>query len=135
MAYEQIAEGNIWQLVNLSNYEYLIDEHQRGMVEIDLRYSIPQSIVDLLESQLQQQGVEELRVTTGSPLLRVYFRKGFPWLAVIAAIILALAVLAILIIGWRLFREIVPVGLQPLIGTIGIVVLIGLGLMVLTRRR
>ncbi len=78
------------------------------------------------------QGVS---VTTASPLLRIYFKKGFPWLAVIAAIILALAILAVLIAGWRLFKDVVPVGLQPIVAGLGLILIIVLGIILLARRR
>jgi len=49
-------------------------------------------------------------------LLRVSWRKGFPFLPVIVGIILGLIVLAILIIGWRLFKEVIAVIPEPFQG-------------------
>ena len=118
--YQLVKSGGFLDLAKLKNYESEFEEGQRGRLDIDLRYVVPQSVAGELQNRLKQAGVEECRVERGSPQLKVYFKKGFPWLAVIAATILALVVLAVLIIGWSLFKEIVPVALQPLIGTFGL---------------
>jgi hypothetical protein len=134
MSFQLIASGGILDVDELSQYESYLDEGQRGLIELDLRLPVSQSIASELEDKLRQAGVEEVRVTTASPMLRIYFRKGFPWLAVIAAVILGIIVLAVLITGWRLFKEVVPEGWQPLVGGLGLVLLIGLGIAILSRR-
>jgi len=131
--YQLIGSGGILDIDSLSEYEGGLGEGNRAVLELDLRLPVSQNIASELESRLRQAGVEEVSVSTASPLLRVYFKKGFPWLAVIAATILAMIVLAILIIGWRLFKEVVPEGLQPIIGTGLLVVFIGLGILVMRR--
>ena len=133
MAWQQIASGGIIDIQELSYYEGSIDEEQRGRLELDMRMSISHSLANQLQNELSQRGVAEVHVSTNSPLLVIEYRKGFPWLAVIAAAILAIAVLAVLIIGWRLFKEIIPAGLQPVVGTIGVVVLLGLGALLLSK--
>ena len=112
MSWQQIAQGNVLDLANIDQYDDYIPEGDRGLIKLDLRTSVPQSVANELEDLLKQQGVEDAEVTRGSPRLNIYFRKGFPWLAVIAAIILAMAVIAILIISWKLFKEVIPEGAQ-----------------------
>ena len=136
MAYELVGSGGILDAAELSQYEASLAEGQRGLLELDLRLPVSASVAAQLENELRQRGVLDVSVSTASPMLRVSWRKGFPWLAVIAAVVLGLVILAILIIGWRIFREVVPKGLQPLVGTGLIVAGIALvGLIVLRRRK
>lgn len=108
MAWEQIASGGLLEATNLAGYETsYIAEGQRGMLQLDLRMPVSQNIASQLQSQLLERGVTEAQVSTGSPVLNISWRRGFPWLAVIVAVILALIILAILIVGWKLYREIV----------------------------
>jgi len=124
MAYEKVASGGIFDLGVLSSYESYLSEGDQGLLELDLRTSVSQSIVSQLENQLKQAGVEDARVTTGSPKLKIYFKKGFPWLAIIVAIVLGLVVLAVLIVGWNLFK-LVPDPLKiPAAGAVVILVLL-----------
>ena len=133
MAWEFIASGGILEAWQLSQYEGYLPEGDRGMLELDLRLPVSQSVALELETQLKQAGVEEVSVTTASPMLRITFRKGFPWLAVIAATILAMIILAVLIVGWRLFKEIVPEEWQPLAGGLGLALLLLLGVALVKR--
>ena len=122
--WQEVKSGGFLDLAKLKNYESEFEEGQRGLLDINLRYVVPQSVASELENRLKQSGVEDCQVVVGSPRLKVYFRKGFPWLAIIAATILAMVVLAILIIGWSLFKEVVPESLQPLVGTFGLFAII-----------
>ena len=115
MAWEQIASGGLLDARDIEGYEAYISEGQRALIELNLRAPAPDYIVSELLSQLQKAGVREAQVTTGSPLLRVSWRKGFPFLPVVVGIILGLIALAILIIGWRLFREVAEVVPTPVI--------------------
>ena len=119
--WQEVAEGNFWQLANLSQYEPYFEEGDRGLLELDLRLPISEGVAQDLEDMLIEAGVPDVKVRTASPMLRIFFRKGFPWLAVIAAIIIGLIVLAILIVSWRLFRE-VP-GAVPLFAIAGLGIL------------
>ena len=122
MQYEKVASGGIFDLGVLSSYESYLNEGDKGVLELDLRTTVSQSVVKQLENQLKQAGVEDARVTTGSPKVKIYFTKGFPWLAIIVAIVLWLVVLAVLIVGWNLFK-LVP---DPFKSTaaVGVVVLV-----------
>ena len=126
--WEEVADGSFWELANLSQYEPYFEEGSRGLLELDLRLPVSADMARELENQLIEAGVAGVKVRTASPLLKIYFTKGFPWLAVIAAIILGLIALAILIVGWRLFRDIgVPVtSLLIIAGGIGVLVLAGM---------
>lgn len=135
MAYELIGSGGILDAVELSSYESQLAEGDKALIELDLRLPVSQGIASELAEKLRQAGVQGVSVTTASPLLRIYFKKGFPWLAVIAAAVLGLIVLAILIIGWRLFKDVVPVGLQPIVAGLGLILIIVLGIILLARRR
>ena len=123
MAWERIASGGLLDARDIERYEAYIIEGQRGLLELDLRAPAPDYIVAELQSQLQKAGVREAQVTTGSPLLRVSWRKGFPFLPVVVGIILGLIMLAILIVGWRLFREVAEVVPAPVI-TGGIILIL-----------
>ena len=125
MAYQEVADGNAFELANLDNYEGYFGEGDKGLLEVDLRLPVTEGVAQTLEEHLRNAGVEGVRVTTASPLLRIYFRKGFPWLAVIAATLLGLVVLAVLVVGWRLYKDVVPEGLEG----IGLIII---GLTILT---
>jgi len=116
MAWEQIASGELLDARDIERYEARINEGQRALLELKLRAPAPEYIVAELQSQLQKAGVWEAQVTTGSPLLRVSWRKGFPFLPVVVGIILGLIVLAILIVGWRLLKEVIAVIPEPFQG-------------------
>lgn len=134
MAYELIASGGLTELSGLTQYEGYLAEGDKGLFELDLRMPVSPSVASELETKLRQAGMPDVRVATASPRLWIYFRKGFPWLAVIAAAVLGLIILAVLIIGWRLFKEVVPEGLQPIVGGGGLMLLLGLGIILLSRR-
>jgi hypothetical protein len=138
MSYELIGSGGIIDAAEFTSYESQLAEGDKALIELDLRLPVSQDIASSLEDQLKQRGIPGVKVVTASPMLQIYFTKGFPWLAVIAAIILGMITLAILIIGWRLYKEVVPAGLQPVVGagiSIGLLVIIGLVIVLLIRRR
>ena len=134
MAWEQIASGGLLDARDIERYEAYIGEGQRALLEFDLRAPAPDYVVTELQSQLQEAGVREAQVTIGSPLLRVSWRKGFPFLPVVVGIILGLIVLAILIVGWGLFREIAEVVPAPVI-TGGVILVLAVAAMLVWQRR
>ena len=119
--WEEVADGSFWELADLRQYEPYFKEGSRGLLELDLRLPVSQNVAQDLEDKLREAGVEDVKVRTASPMLQIFFKKGFAWLAVIAAIIIGLIVLAILIVGFRLFRE-VP-GAVPLFAIAGLGIL------------
>lgn len=121
MSYQLVAEGGIIDAGSFASNESRIPEGSRAQIELDLRLPVTASVLSEIESRMRDRGIPDTSVTgSGTTRAVIRYRKGFPWLAVIAAIILAIAVLAVLIVGWRIFREVVPADLQPVIGTIGI---------------
>ncbi len=133
MALTAVAEGSIFDLPALPGYESELAEGSKNMLRLDLRLPVTQGVADTLEDALRGAGVAGVRVTTASPVLKIYFTKGFPWLAVIAGIILASLVLAALIIGWALFTEIK--GLIPLMALATIAVATVTGIYLITKPR
>jgi len=132
MPWEEVAEGPVWTLGSLSQYENELEEGSRNLLELDLRLPVSKDVARQLEDTLKDAGVEGVRVTTASPMLKIYWRKGFPWLLVIVAAILGLIVLAALIISWRLFTyigAIAPAAIPLMaIAGIGLLVLIGVSM-------
>ena len=106
MSYELIAQGSLIDATEISGYENYVEEEQKARLQLDLRSSISSSVASQLLNELKQHGVTDATVTTGDKLVTIGWRKGMPWLAVILTIILAIIVLAILIVGWRLYKEV-----------------------------
>lgn len=108
-------------LTTLPSYESSIAEGQRTRLDLSLSTQVPSEVLTTLQGQLTAQGVAEAQVAPTSSGVSVTWRKSFPWLAVIVAIILGIIVLAILIVSWQFFKEVAEVLPQPLI--IGAVVI------------
>jgi hypothetical protein len=106
MTWEMVSSGSILDAAQMQDYDGFLAEGQRGKLEVDLSFVPGADIVNWLQSEMLNRGVTDARVSTGSPMLNIEFRKTFFWLPVIAALVL---ILAILIVGWRFFREIVEV--------------------------
>jgi hypothetical protein len=109
--WEEVAQGGVIDLYSgMREYDALIPEGGRGMLRLNLRLPVSQNVADQVESALVAAGVPDVKVTTSSPVLRIYFRKGFAWLPVIVGVIIPLlVVLAIVIIGWQLYKQAGPV--------------------------
>ncbi len=133
--YELVASGGIVDAWELENADNLIAERQRGLLRLNLRSPLSSDILTTLNQELKARGVEEGKAEQNGQTVNIYFRKGFPWLAVIAAILLGIIILTILIVGWNLFKEVVPPELRPLIGTGIILLFVAVGYGVLTRRK
>jgi hypothetical protein len=133
MAWELLANGSLLDARHIAQYESKIQEGQRALLELDLRAPLPPGIVTELETKLRERGVKEIQVSTASPLLRISWRKGFPFLSVVLAIILGIVILAILIVGWRLFREVAGVVPAPVL-TSGLILVIAIVALMAWRR-
>jgi hypothetical protein len=134
MGYKLIAEGGILDATDIANYESYYDEGDKAVLDLYCRAPIPSSIISQLDSALRAAGVEGLEIKTGSPRLLIYCTKGFPWLAVIVAVILGIIALAILVWGWKLWKEVVPEGGEFI--TWGILAAAAIvAIILLTRRR
>ena len=106
MSYELVQRGGIGDYNLFQNAEERIDEGQKMKIVFQLRFGLPDWGIGELNNQLSMQGVTEGYAEEDGQNINVYARKGFPFLAVILAIILAIAIIAILIIGWEIYREI-----------------------------
>ena len=134
--WEEVAEGGVLDLYSgMRYYEQFIPEGSKVLCRFNLRTSLSPTTVNTLEQKMKDAGVKDVRVTTGSPVLNVYFTKGFPWLAAIAAIVL---VIAALIISWRILiwiEEAAPGSTKLLVwGGLGLVAILLLGAVTKTKR-
>ncbi len=122
--WKEVTRGKGTDFFKLRDYEGQLAEGQRGRVDLDLRIAMPDTIQRILQSRLEQAGVEEASVS-GGKVLHITARKGALFLGIIVVAVLALA---ILIISWRFFKEVaevIPKGV--IVG--GAVVLIILGVL------
>lgn len=106
MAWQEVARGDLVELANIGQYESEFPEGSNGLLTLYLSAPVPQWVIDELNQLFYEQGVPA-HAEIGSPIVNIYFQKGFPWLAVIAVLVLGLA---ILIVSWRLFKEIAGAG-------------------------
>lgn len=130
MSWEQVASGSSLDLANIDQFESEFPEGSKGLLTLYCRADISQTLIDELNGLFQEQGVTAY-AEAGSPVVNIFFQKGFPWLAVIAAAVLGLIALAILIVSWRLFKEvpaaIIPVSLWA-VAAISAAVVLGIAL-------
>lgn len=131
--WKEVTKGGAAQLPLLKNYENHLAEGQRGRIDFDLRWSLSDNIRGLLQSRLEAAGVEEVKVTA-SKTLRIEFRKALPWLAIIVAAVIALA---ILIISWRFYKEVIETIPGPVVvaGVIVGILLVAVVVLVIARRQ
>ena len=134
--WEEIANGGVIDLYSgMQYYEQFIPEGSRVLCRFNLRQSLSPSVVDDLRERLEAAGVEDVEVTTRSPILDVSFTKGFPWLTIVIGIIL---VIAVLIISWKLLiwiEEVAPGSTRLIVwGALGLVGVLLLGAVVKTKR-
>jgi hypothetical protein len=119
--WELVGQGGSIDIANIAAYEDQIPEGAQFQIGLQLRVPAEASIADTIKSQMTQRGVPDADVTYSGNTMQVYGRKGFPWLAVIAAIILAILVLVIILVNWSIFKRVVPAGLQ---GSVLVILLI-----------
>lgn len=120
--WQLLAEGSGINLITVVGYEDEIGEGQRARLALGLRSPLDPYWAQQLQQQLDTHGVPETEVRTYGNDVDVIYRKGFPWLPVIVAVILGLIVLAVLIVSWRFYKE-APVAFSAL----AILALVGLG--------
>jgi len=135
MAWQELARGGLLDASKIESYESYIGEGQRGLLELTLRAPVPSFALEQLRSELVKARIKEVQVTTGSPVVRISWRKGFPFLPVILMILLGIVALAILVVGWGFFREIAEVIPKPIIAGGAILALAVLALFAWQRRK
>jgi len=106
MAFELVAEGSVATLPDLPEYEANLKEGSDNMLKLQLSVPVSEGVAETLENALIDAGVANVSVTTGSPVLNIRWTKGFAWLPVIVAVILASILLAVIIVSWQLFTDI-----------------------------
>ena len=118
MSWNLVGQGNVLAVADLAQYEGQLKEGSRNMLELALRLPVTDGVAQTLEDALKSAGVTDVRVVNyQNPHIRIYFTKGFPWLAVIAGVIVLSLVIAALVISWKLFTyigEVSPVGIPLL---------------------
>ncbi len=134
--WKEVADGGLIDLYSGMNYyEQFIPEGSKVQFSFNLRQSLSPEMVNTLEQNMKNAGVKDVRVTTGSPVLNVFFTKGFPWLTIIVAIIL---IIAVLIISWKILiwiEEVAPGSTKLLVwGGLGLVGILLLGAVIKTKR-
>ena len=120
MTWQQVASGDLGDLMNLQQYEAEVDEGQRALLRLNTDITPPQDFVSGIQNILQGKGVPECSVYTEAKALLIRYRKGFHWLTVIAAIVIGIIILAIAISSWQLFKEVSEM-LPPTTISIGII--------------
>ena len=106
--WQKLAEGT--DIADIAEYETQFAERQKGRLDLNLRLVPPGSAVTWLKQELINRGVAEADVRTSGSTVSIYWKKEFDPLTLIAVIVVGIAVLAALIISWKLFREVgVPV--------------------------
>ena len=131
MGWDLVGQGDAVQLVNLANLEDQLEEGSRNMLELALRLPVTDGVAQTLENALRDAGVADVQVVNcQNPHLQIYFTKGFPWLAVIAAVVIGSLVIAALVIAWKLLTYIggiSPVAIPLLaLAAIGVVTCVGI---------
>jgi hypothetical protein len=122
MSWELVGQGNVSQISNVGSYEQDIPEGSRCQVRLSLRQPVTAAAIQEIKAQMVARNVTDGTVSQSGNTVILGARKGFPWLAVIAAIILAIAILLIIILTWQIFREVIPEAFQ---GFAGIALIIG----------
>jgi hypothetical protein len=110
--WEFVGQGGVADIANMAVYEDQIPEGAQFQVGLQLRVPVEALVVDTIKSQMLQRGIPDADVTYSGNTMQIYGRKGFPWLAVIAAIILATLVLVIILVSWSIFKKVIPPALQ-----------------------
>lgn len=114
MAWELVAEGTGSDINNVVSYENsVVEEGQKARLQCDCYVNVSSWQIDDIRNALTWAGVEELQIVGSGSTINVYWRKGFPWAAVV---ILAL-VAVIAVAAWAFFKDVpVPITSALMIG-------------------
>ncbi len=104
MAWELLAQGTKNTISALPQYENQVVEGQKARVDFDFVTPVPSFQVDALRNTLNFAGVNDLEVFSNGNTVQIFYRKDPWWLPVIIVAVLAIA---ILLIAWFFFREVV----------------------------
>lgn len=121
MAWEQIASGSGSDLDEITSIEsQAVAEGQRAKLECRTITPVGSWQIDALRNSLEAAGVEDLQVSGSGNIVKIVWRKGFPWAAVVILALVAIIVVA----AWAFFRE-VPDNWKPLVLVAGGLALLG----------
>ena len=138
MAWELVTSGSdVGSLSSLPDYEEQVEEGRRGRLVLDLNTNVPDGIASGLQGALDAAGVTEAKVVASGNELDIQYKKGFPWLPIIVAAVLASIILAILIVAWQFFKEVeevVPSGII-IVAVIAGIVLVAVIAFILIRKQ
>lgn len=102
-----IAEGGMWDLTGIGQYEDQFAEGDRGILDLHLSITPPDFVVSALESAIRGAGVilEGIDVIPGdSSHMRIRFQKGVAPLAIVAIAVAAIILIFGAIMAWKLFQ-------------------------------
>ena len=135
MAWELLGSGNVLGAGEIANYVSQVPDNTRVKVAFNLRASPAGWMIDQLQNTLENQGVPGVKVSTGSPIINISWVHNpavssrvssiaLAPLTAVAIILAALAVIAVVIIGWLVYKD-VPAAFKPAV-VIGVIALASL---------
>jgi len=130
MGEQIIAQGNVWNLYKLGDYDASFKEGETGNIRLFLKSPVSNAVVSGLESALKTAGMTlngHVTQTTSSPaVIRIPFKRTLPPLAIAAIVIVAIAAICVLLLSWNVSKD---VGL-PMKYTIPLIILAVIALFV-----
>lgn len=108
MALVEIASGGLGleELMRLREIDNQFAEGERGAIKLVFREPLPQDTITTFVQQLEQLGVQMWdTVQSIENELWIFFTKAAPPLVLIGIAIGAVAVIAIMLLGWVIFKE------------------------------
>ncbi|MFY9259569.1 MAG: hypothetical protein WAO71_03570 [Gallionella sp.] len=125
---ELVAKGTAFNdLLNMRNFDQLIPEGSRGILELNTIKPAPKWIISTLDSAVRKYPNAYVKAVGNK--IQIHFKKEFPWLPIIVGVIIPLLiVLAIVIVAWKLYKQSPMVASMALILGIGLAGLATIGL-------
>jgi len=103
MTYQLIAEGDR-NLHEIGNYDAYFRHGDRGYLELHLAHTAVPNLISQLDQALRLSEITNYQIVPHGNRLQIHFQKNSPGLGTIAVIIVSLTVLAVLVVGWQLFK-------------------------------
>jgi hypothetical protein len=139
--WQEIGSGTVLSSPEIADLLGQVPGDTRVQLTLDLTASPGAWVVNELQNVLSAAGVPGVHVSTGSPVLNISWlhNPGVPYrgarvvamdpFTAVAIILASLAVIAIVVLGWRLYQD-VPTVLKPavIIGGLAVVGIIAYAL-------
>lgn len=106
MPWQEVISGNPFDVVKLYEAEENLPEGSHNLLNLALRLPVTEGVAQTLEDMLKTAGVQDVRVTTASPVLKIYWTKGIAWTPIIIAALITLGIFFILVITWVLSTKV-----------------------------